>query len=188
MCSVVKDWEMFRSGRNFIPKCQLDTPRTERIFQNGPKSSRFNLTGKLCNILCISPFYMCCALYRSGMSILCEEVGSKLIMYVHSYCHTEWTYELNWNWDAVRKNLWNVTAKVMKFLHWIVLPEKGNTAVDVIWPFEILGRELEVFRDKKVALLCRPSSGNTKFWMLCTTRTFDTDWLSCNWKLILLEI
>ena len=43
------------------------------------------------------------------------------------------------------------------------LPEKGNTAVDVIWPFEILGRELEVFRDKKVALLCRPSSGNTKF-------------------------
>ena len=97
VCLVVKDWEMFRSGRNFIPKweCQLDTPRTERIFQNGPKSSRFNLTGKLCNILCISPFYMWCALYRSGMSILCEEVGSKLIMYVHSYCHTEWTYELN---------------------------------------------------------------------------------------------
>ena len=66
VCLVVKDWEMFRSGRNFIPKweCQLDTPRTERIFQNGPKSSRFNLTGKLCNILCISSFYMWCALYR----------------------------------------------------------------------------------------------------------------------------
>ena len=54
-------------------------------------------------------------------------------------------------------------GKGHEILALIVLPEKGNTAVDVIWPFEILGRELEVFRDKKVALLCRPSGGNTKF-------------------------
>ena len=33
------------------------------------------------------------------------------------------------------------------------LPQKGDTAVDVIWPFEILARELEVFGDKKLALL-----------------------------------
>ena len=54
VCLVVKDWEMFRSGRNFIPKweCQLDTPRTERIFQNGPKSSRSNLEQVNCAISC----------------------------------------------------------------------------------------------------------------------------------------
>ena len=49
------------------------------------------------------------------------------------------------------------------------LPQKGDTAVDVIWPFQILARKLEVFGDKKLALLHHDElSGSNKLSKLFT--------------------